>query len=158
MLNEDDVLFYLKEYLLNKGWEILSYKSPGGHGGIPIKISHKKSIVLDMIALKSNFVICIEAKSKYNNKDKDKLDFVFSNDNIFQGLKNICITEINKRELSLIGNICYIKTLAYSVGNERLDEFITFKIKSPNNIQCIIGNKVPRSYFKTSSLITAQNH
>jgi hypothetical protein len=143
MLNEDEVLFFLKEYLLNKGWEILSYKSPGGHGGIPIKINHKRSIVLDMIAFKSNFIICIEAKPKYSNSDREKLDFLFSNAYIFQQLKNICEVEINKKNLSIIDNVIFIKTLAYSFGYETLSEFIIFKIIGVDNIKYFIGKEVP---------------
>jgi len=143
MLNEDNVLFLLKEFLLNKGWNILSYKSPGGHGGISIKINNNQSFILDMIAYLNPFVICIEAKAKYSDRDRDKLNLIFSDVTIFEKLRNCCIAEIKKKNLPIINNLVFIKALAFSMGDNKQKGFITFQVNKFGDITSSIGENVP---------------
>lgn len=142
MLNEDNVMFIMKEYLLLRRWTILAYKSPGGHGGMIIHVNGKPNMVPDMIAYKEPFLLCVEAKPNYSYKDKNKIDLLFSTDNLFEYFKKRCTMALVQRGIRLPQNIYYIKTLAYAKGTEVPEDFIVFKILKSEDVLVYIGNKL----------------
>ncbi|MGO9176679.1 MAG: hypothetical protein ACLQED_11175 [Desulfobaccales bacterium] len=142
MVNEDNVLFILIEYLFWKEWKILAYKSPGGHGGMIINVKGQPKMIPDMIAYKEPFLLCVEAKPNYSFKDKNKLDLLFSNNLLFSCLKNKCNMELVKQRIKVPQYICYIKTLAYAKGTEVPGDFIVFKISKSEDVLVYIGNKL----------------
>ena len=81
MLSEDAILFAVKEALIARGWAILAYCSPGGHGGFTVEASDVTDypgarVVLDLVAYRHPWVICLEAKAKFSQRDRAKLDRV----------------------------------------------------------------------------------
>jgi hypothetical protein len=142
MLNEDNVLFILKQYLMRRKWEILAYKSPGGHGGMIIKINGQPNMIPDMIAYKYPYLLCIEAKPNFSFKDKNKLDLLFENDVLFQNLKDNCTSELIQKRIKFPQHIRYIKTLAYGKGTQVPDDFLVFKVLESNDVLVNVGNKI----------------
>jgi len=142
MLNEDEVIFELKEYLIKKDWIVFSYKSPGGHGGITIRLNDNKSIVPDMVAFKNGFILCIEAKAEYSKEDEQKLDSLFSNERYLQYFNESCLTILKSMGLHFQENLTFIKTIAYSKGTETPPDFVTLKVNESNNIKTTIGKAI----------------
>ena len=82
MVDEYDVTFAVKEWLLKHGWNVVAFNPPGSQGTFTIPNPSKDpkyrgqtgSESPDLIAVKdSNYVLIIESKPKYNQKDTEKL-------------------------------------------------------------------------------------
>jgi hypothetical protein len=142
MLTEDEVLYELKLVLQEKEWHILSYKSPGGHGGTIIVKNSQCSIVPDMIALKNQYILCAEAKSEYSYSDEKKLSSLFLNKKMYQDLKESCLRLLKARKLAFRKDLEFIKALAYSKGTKFPDDFVVFRIPEQRKVEIIIGKEV----------------
>lgn len=82
MVDEYDVTFAVKEWLLRHTWDIITFNPPGSQGTFTIPNPAKDpkykgqtgSEAPDIIAIKeSKYVLIIECKPKYTQKDTDKL-------------------------------------------------------------------------------------
>jgi len=88
MVDEYDVTFAVKEWLLEHDWEVVAFNPPGSQGTFTIPDPAKDpkyrgqsgSKSPDIIAVKnSNYVLIIECKPTYNQKDKEKLLSIYEN-------------------------------------------------------------------------------
>lgn len=82
MVNEYDVTFAVKEWLLENGWEVVAFNPPGAQGTFTIPNPSKDSKYRgqsgsespDIIAIKNgNNVLIVESKPSFNQSDTEKL-------------------------------------------------------------------------------------
>ena len=99
-------------------------------------------MIPDIIAYKKPYLLCIEAKLNYSGQDKNKLDLLFGNNELFEDLKRNCALELSQKKIRVPKHIQYIKTLAYAKGTEVPEDFIVFKVLEPKDILVNIGKKL----------------
>jgi len=81
MIQEYDVVYAVKEYLLMEGWNVIAFNPPGCQGTFTIPNPAKDaeyrgqtgSISPDILAVKNQILFIIECKPSYNKKDAEKL-------------------------------------------------------------------------------------
>ncbi|MEA2054010.1 MAG: hypothetical protein U9O96_02665 [Candidatus Thermoplasmatota archaeon] len=88
MIDEYDVTFAVKEWLSKHGWVVVAFNPPGSQGTFTIPNPAKDpryrgqtgSVSPDIIAIKNaNYVLIIESKPAYNQKDTEKLLNLYKN-------------------------------------------------------------------------------
>lgn len=107
-----------------------------------IKLNGQPNMIPDMIAYKYPYLLCIEAKLNYSVKDKNKLDLLFENNDLFENLKNNCIIELVQKRIKVPQHIRYIKTLAYANGTQVPDDFLVFKVLESKDVLVKVGKKI----------------
>lgn len=83
MKPERKICIELRDFLIDKDWEIKSFNPPGLHGGLILLDRGQKrgkgSIKPDIIAKKEDCILIIEAKPKFYRGDVIKLDNINMN-------------------------------------------------------------------------------
>jgi len=124
-MEEREITLTLRDFLLSKGWQILSVHFPGAQGGFSISVNGKsRSWVPDIIASKNSVVIIVECKPKYSRGDVDKLNIMFSNPKIFKKFK---------QKLGLTSDFVFQKAIGFQAAHfdqENIpNDFIIFLVK-----------------------------
>lgn len=143
-MEEREITLALRDFLLSKGWHILSVHFPGAHGGFSISVSGKsRGWVPDIIALKNRALIMIECKPKYSNADVNKLNAMFSNPQIFEKFK---------QKLGLSGDFVFQKAIGFQAihfcREDIPNDFIIFLVKDKNNIEVLFGEHINSTVYK----------
>jgi hypothetical protein len=153
-MNEGEVYFYLKQFLLDKGWGILAGEPPDGSDDLPrveirnrnkVGIGSKGSYKIDLIGFKDNVLLLIELKPKFNQGDIDKLNIIKSErlEDLFSALNERCgLKEGDFKEIIKcigVGDLC---------GRESIDDFLYFLVRNKNQVEIIYGDKIPTLFSK----------
>lgn len=73
---EDEITFFVSEYLKNNQFQILSVSYPGAQGNLPVLIGSGRTAerkYIDVVAKKDDKLILIESKIKAKDLEKDKI-------------------------------------------------------------------------------------
>jgi len=147
-MNEGKIYYFLKNYLINKGWNILAGEPPNGSNSVPrieirsknrLGIGSKGSYKIDLISLKLNTLLLIELKPKYNQGDINKLNVVTSEriGDLFDALKERC--GLNRDKIKQVVKCIGVNTL----GNNTLpSDFLAFLVKGENEIELKYGDNL----------------
>jgi len=103
MIDEYDVTFAVKEWLLKNRWDVVAFNPPGCQGTFTIPNPSKNSKYRgqtgskspDIIAIKNGkYILVVESKPKYNQSDVDKLINLIENKDrmglLLRILKGVC--------------------------------------------------------------------
>jgi hypothetical protein len=165
MIDEYDITLAVKEWLLDKGWEMVAFNPPGSQGTFTIPNPSKDpryrgqsgSEAPDIIAIKNNTnILIVECKPQYNEKDIQKLIYLKENkervDLLIRLLEGVCLA--NDVPFKSPPNIILAK--AHGGEEKLMDSVHTFKVtvKDGWNSKSIDPSKDPYDFmhveFKTS--------
>jgi len=103
MIDEYDVTFAVKEWLLKNGWDVVAFNPPGCQGTFTIPNPSKDpkyrgqtgSKAPDIIGVKKGkYILVVESKPKYSQDDVDKLTSLIKNKDrmnlLLRILKGVC--------------------------------------------------------------------
>lgn len=103
-VNEYDITFAVKEWLIKHSWNVIAFNPPGAQGSFTIPNPAKDpryrgqtgSEAPDIIAVKNrNLVLIVESKPLYNKKDTEKLLNLYKNKErmklLLQLVENACL-------------------------------------------------------------------
>jgi hypothetical protein len=137
VLAEDDVLYTLKEFLVERGWTILAYRSPGGHGGLLVRplagALAGKQFVLDLIATRERVVVCLEAKAEASRQDQAKLDALFGDQDSLTALRAAVSAAAGGMGMEL-GKAQLVKGLAYGTGHLLPSDHVVFVVEAGRRV------------------------
>lgn len=145
-MNEGEVYFYLKKFLVDRGWEPLAGEPPGGSNNIRRveirdknwkEIGSKGSYKVDLIFFKDKTLLLIEIKPKYSQSDVNKLNEILSErlDKLYDALKERC--GLDKSQISKI-----IKCISVGVLNHSIpDDFLAFIVKGKDEVSVEYGRQ-----------------
>lgn len=148
MISEDDVLFAVKEFLLERGWEIVAYRSPGGHGGLVIRPDsgpHEGDLfVLDLVAVKDKAAICLEAKSAADRRDQEKLDLLFSEPSCRAALQSAVRNAASESEAARACRLplSLVKAVAFASGDIAPEDYVVFRVSPEGDVEVRHGAAV----------------
>ena len=103
-MSEDEIYVYTKEWLIDKGYEILGGQPPNGSDDFPVVEIKKErnqdkgskgSFKPDLIAKNSQEILVVECKPKYDRDDEQKLNQVLAN----KKRQQLFIEELLQRKL-----------------------------------------------------------
>jgi hypothetical protein len=137
-LEEREITLALRDYLLVRGWQILSIHFPGAQGGLSISVSGKlKRWVPDIIAYKNKIVLVGESKPRFSHKDVDKLNRMFNDPQFIEKLRS----KFNFSAESIFQQIIAFHSSTFD-QNQVPYGFIVFLVKGKDEAQALIGNGV----------------
>jgi hypothetical protein len=137
-MEECEVTLALQDFLLSRGWQILSIHFPGAQGGFSISINGKsRGWVPDLIAMKNKALIVVECKPKYSSADVNKLNIMFSDPNFFKKFK---------QKLGLSSDFIFQKAIGFHASHfcrENIPrDFVIFLVKDRSNIEVLFGDQI----------------
>ncbi|GEM_PF-4994087 len=147
-MSEGKIYYFLKNFFLNKGWELLSGEPPDGSNNVRrveirnknrMGIGSKGSYKIDLIFLHKDTLFLIELKPQYNQGDINKLNEVTTKrlNDLFDALEERC--KLNRENIKQI-----IKCIGVgSLNNHILPiDFLGFVVKEENNIEIERGSSL----------------
>ena len=161
MLNETEIYLLVKNWLIDKNWQIIGAEPPGGTNHIPRIELHdpeyklkgsKGSKKIDIVAYKNNFFLLLELKDDYSkiSSDVKKLNTIVSEKKWLNAFyksvseRKIPILESLETDLEdvILKKCNLIKAIGYNY-NKRLgpDDYISFLIHN-KSIIVHIGTKI----------------
>jgi hypothetical protein len=142
MVNEYDISFAVKEWLLKHGWEIAAFNPPGAQGTFTIPNPEKDpnyrgqsgSESPDIIAVKNKInILIVESKPAFNKHDTEKLLNLKNNIErmgiLFELLKKVCLA--NDIPLEKPTNVILAK--AHSGKDTVIVDMQTFLVTTDNS-------------------------
>lgn len=147
-MSEGKIYYYLKQFLLDKGWKLLAGEPPDGSNNVcrieirdkdKVGIGSKGSYKIDLIFLHKKTLFLIELKPQYNQGDINKLNEITTRrlDDLFNALKERC--SLSKENIKQIVKCVGIGSL----NNHFLPiDFLGFVVKGENNIKIEYGKNL----------------
>ncbi len=148
-MSEGEIYYYLKNYLIKKGFEILGGEPPDGSDDvkrIEIRltvrngIGSKGSYKVDLVCRKNGYIFLIENKPSYSQSDIDKLNFITGEEGLprlYSALEERC--NLKKEDVKKI-----IKVISNgNMMNKTLpDDFVGIECRGENDIRIAVGDKL----------------
>lgn len=107
MASEDFVSYKIMRYLKGENWNILQYHPPGGQAGLAIKV-WGKIVFPDLLAYKSNLIIVMENKPRFNKEDIKKLERMMSDKDALNQIRDFVSEYCKKNDLETQRSISII--------------------------------------------------
>lgn len=137
-LEEREITLAVKDYLVVRGWRILSIHFPGAQGGLSVSVSGKsKRWVPDLIASKDKIVVVNESKPRYSLKDVDKLNEMFNNPRFIEALRN----KFNLPSESIFQKAVAFHSCCFD-QNRVPQSFVLFLVKGKDDVYSFFANDV----------------
>jgi len=160
MIDEYDVTFAVKEWLISKGWRIIAFNPPGAQGTFTIPNPRKAvgykgqtgSLSPDIIGIKnSKYLIVVESKPYYKKDDIQKLISLFEDEERVELLKMIVDNVCKANNINFNKDECVIilaKAHGGKIHPENNIETFHISIKENWNASYIKSSENPLDYIK----------
>lgn len=147
-MTEGKIYYFLKHFLLNKGWTLLAGEPPDGSNNVcrieirnknRVGIGSKGSYKIDLIFLRKDTLFLIELKPQYNQGDINKLIEITTQrlNDLFDALKERC--DLNRKDIKQIVKCIGVGTL----NNHALPrDFLGFMVKGEDDIEIERGESL----------------
>ncbi len=147
-MSEGQIYYFLKHFLLNKGWTLLAGEPPDGSDNVcrieirnknRIGIGSKGSYKIDLIFLRKDILFLIELKPQYNQGDIDKLNEITTQrvDDLLDALEERC--HLNRKDIRQIIKCIGVGTL----NNHTLStDLLGFIVKGEDDIEIERGESL----------------
>jgi hypothetical protein len=141
MVNEYDVTFSVKEWLLEHDWNVVAFNPPGSQGTFTIPNPSKDpkyrgqtgSEAPDIIAVKKGgYVLIIECKPKYNQKDTEKSLNFYKNKERMNLLMELLERVCNANEIEFKKSVRVILAKAHGGKDALRMDMQTFIVSTSN--------------------------
>lgn len=146
-MSEGKIYYFLKNFLLDKGWKLLAGEPPDGSDNVcrieirsknRVGIGSKGSYKIDLIFLNKNTLFLIELKPRYNQGDVNKLNEITTQrlHDLFDALKERC--GVNREDILQI-----VKCIGVGSLNHALPEdFVGFIVEGEKKINVERGSSL----------------
>lgn len=147
-MSEGKIYYFLKHFLLKKGWILLAGEPPDGSNNvcrIEIRnkgregIGSKGSYKIDLIFLRKDTLFLIELKPQYNQGDINKLNEITTQrlNDLFDALEERCY--LDRKDIRRIVKCIGVGTL----NNHALPiDFVGFVVKGEDDIEIERGESL----------------
>ena len=158
-VREYEITYAIKQFLLQKNWDVIAYNPPGSQGTFTIPNPTKDgsyrgqsgSESPDIIALKNCQILIVECKPGFDSDDVDKLR------NLSKNKEKLAILDCLIEKVCLANEIKYDEkgkyhfALAYSGANMNLNDIGFLKVElDPNfDVTTIVAKESYREHFDT---------
>jgi hypothetical protein len=152
MVSETEIYLKLKKGLPERGWILIGGEPPDGTNSMPrielkdssnLSKGSKGSKKIDLVFFKNGFFLLLELKENYDYSDVKKLNEIVQEEKwrkaFMTALKEKRALELKSisinQQVYIQPNDLLIKAIAYSEGDVRHEDFVTFIIdKSGTNL------------------------
>jgi len=144
-MSEGKIYYFLKNFLLDKGWKLLAGEPPGGSDNVcrieirskdRVGIGSKGSYKIDLIFLSKNTLFLIELKPRYNQGDVNKLNEVTTQrlNDLFDALEERC--GVNRKNIQQIVKCIGVGSLNHPLPTD----FVCFIVGEEGDIDVERGS------------------
>ncbi|PIV10008.1 hypothetical protein COS51_00110 [Candidatus Roizmanbacteria bacterium CG03_land_8_20_14_0_80_36_21] len=145
---EGKIYYFLKHFLLNKGWTLLAGEPPDGSDNVcrieirnknRVGIGSKGSYKIDLIFLRKDILFLIELKPRYNQGDITKLNEITSQrlNDLYDALEERC--NLNRRDIKQIIKCIGVGTLnSYALPID----FLGFIVEGEDDVKIEFGEEL----------------